>query len=219
MTPKDGTGLKLEGVTLMVNGRSLIGPIDIDVAKGEIVTVMGPSGSGKSSLLDFMCGTLSSAFKAEGCVKLNGRQLNDIPVEDRRIGMLFQDDLLFPHMTVAENLLFGVPEHIKSRDDRRRRVSDALNDADMSGYEDRCPATLSGGQRARIALMRVLLSEPEALLLDEPFGALDQSLQAQIRTFVFDHARRQALPTLLVTHDAEDAAAAGGRVIELSSVV
>ncbi len=216
MTTHDGTGLKLQGVILTVDGRSLLGPIDVDVANGEIVTVMGPSGSGKSSLLDFMCGTLNGAFSAEGSVILNGRQLNDIPVEGRRVGMLFQDDLLFPHMTVAENLLFGVPEHIKSRDDRHRRVSEALEDADMSGYEDRRPTTLSGGQRARIALMRVLLSEPEALLLDEPFGALDQSLRAQIRAFVFDHARRQALPTLLVTHDAEDAAAAGGRVIELS---
>ena len=216
MIANQNDGLKLDGVTLSVSGRDFLGPVNIEIAKGEIVTVMGPSGSGKSSLLDFICGTLSGAFVASGSIVLNGQQVGGLPVEDRRIGMLFQDDLLFPHMTVAENLLFGVPEHIKSRKDRRARMAAALDDADMAGYEDRRPATLSGGQRARIALMRVLLSEPAALLLDEPFGTLDQSLRAQIRAFVFDHARRQALPTLLVTHDTEDADAAGGRVITLS---
>lgn len=219
MTEGQQFGLHLEEVTLTVSGRALLGPLNLLVAKGEIVTVMGPSGSGKSTLLDFICGTLKRAFSADGQVTLNGRPLNGVNIEHRRIGMLFQDDLLFPHMSVGENLMFGLPPSVRGRRERQRRASEALAEAELVGYAERSPTTLSGGERARIALLRVLLSEPEALLLDEPFSALDKSLRSQIRTFVFDHARRSGLPTLLVTHDHEDAAAAGGRVIDLSGVV
>jgi len=215
VTTETQSGLRLDGVTITVAGRTLLGPLNLMVARGEVVTVMGPSGSGKSTLLDFICGTLTRAFEVGGEATLNGRLLNALTVEHRRVGVLFQDDLLFPHMTVGENLMFGLPANIRGRSERRGRVSQALVEAGLKGYADRSPSTLSGGQRARVALMRVLLSEPEALLLDEPFGALDKSLRAQMRTFVFDHARKLALPTLLVTHDDDDASIAGGRVIHL----
>lgn len=207
--------LELRGVGLRLGGRSLVAPLDLTVAAGEIATLMGPSGCGKSSLLAFVCGTLDPAFAAEGRVLLDGTDVSALPPERRRIGILFQDDLLFPHLSVAGNLAFGLPAALRDRKARAARVAAALAEAGLSGFGERDPATLSGGQRARIALMRTLLAEPRALLLDEPFSKLDVALRDRIRAFVFEHARANALPTLLVTHDPDDAAATGGPVLEI----
>ena len=208
------SGLELRDVQVRLGGRELLA-VDLTIAPGEIVTLMGPSGSGKSSLLGHICGTLPDAFEVTGQVVLDGKNLDGLAPQDRHVGILFQDDLLFPHLSVGGNLAFALPSHIKGRTDRRARVEAALVSAGMDGFYDRDPATLSGGQRARVALMRVLLSEPCALLLDEPFSKLDSSLRSQIRAFVFDLCRKNSLPTLMVTHDPEDGAAAGGRVVEL----
>lgn len=207
-------GLELRDVRIALDGRELVA-VDLTIAPGEVVTLMGPSGSGKSSLLGHICGTLPDAFDVNGQVVLDGVSLDGLPPQARHVGILFQDDLLFPHLSVGGNLAFALPPSIKGRANRRERVEKALKSADMEGFADRDPATLSGGQRARVALMRVLLSEPCALLLDEPFSKLDSGLRNQIRTFVFDLARKNGLPTLMVTHDPEDGDAAGGRVINL----
>lgn len=212
--PEAAKGLSLGGVELALGGRVLLGPLDLEVAPGDIVTLMGPSGCGKSSLLAFVCGTLDPTFRTAGTVRLDGADVTGLPPEKRRVGILFQDDLLFPHMSVAENLAFGLPHRLKGRRHRRERIREALTDADMEGFADRDPATLSGGQRARVALLRTLLAEPRALLLDEPFSKLDARLRDRFRRFVFEHARRNALPTLLVTHDPADGAATGDRVYE-----
>jgi putative thiamine transport system ATP-binding protein len=209
-------GLALERVAIRLRGRRLLGPIDLTVAPGEVAALMGPSGSGKSSLLAFLCGSLDPAFEAEGRVRLDGREIGGLPPERRRVGMLFQDDLLFPHLGVGENLAFGLPPG-GTRAERRARVEAALAEAGLEGFADRDPATLSGGQRARAALLRTLLSGPRALLLDEPFSKLDAPLRARLRAFVFGHARRMRLPTLLVTHDPEDAAEADGPRLVLGS--
>ncbi len=210
------SGLELRRVSIRLNGRRLV-DIDIVIKPGEIVTLMGPSGSGKSSLLAHICGTLPSGraagFEVGGQVVLNGMPLDGLAPQDRHVGILFQDDLLFPHLSVGGNLAFALPSTIRGRDERRQRIDEALESAGLGGFTDRDPATLSGGQRARVALMRVLLSEPDALLLDEPFSKLDTELRDQIRTFVFDQARLRGLPTLMVTHDPEDGAAAGGRIV------
>jgi putative thiamine transport system ATP-binding protein len=132
---------------------------------------------------------------------------------------LFQDDMLFPHLSVGENLAFALPRSVRPRRARRARIDAALSEAGLEGFAGRDPATLSGGQRARVALMRTLLAQPLALLLDEPFNKLDRDLRQRVRRFVFDHARRSALPTLLVTHDPADAEAAGGGVITLEDDV
>jgi putative thiamine transport system ATP-binding protein len=174
---------------------------------------MGPSGCGKSTLLDFIAGNLQPGIETSGEVRLDGRPLGGLPPERRRIGILFQDDLLFPHLSVGENLMFALPPTILGRAERRARIEAALLEAELAGFADRDPATLSGGQRARVALMRTLLAEPRALLLDEPFSKLDAALRARIRPFVFDHAREAGLPTLLVTHDPADAEAAAGPVV------
>jgi putative thiamine transport system ATP-binding protein len=210
-------GLVLEAVTLSVGGRTLIAGLSLRVEPGEIVTLIGPSGSGKSSLLSFLTGTLDPAFTAAGRVRVGDVDVTDLPPERRRIGILFQDDLLFPHMTVGENLAYALPHAVAGRQRRRARIAEALAEAQLSGFEDRRPDTLSGGQRARVAVLRALLAEPKALLLDEPFGRLDRALRTQFRAFVFDHARARALPVLMVSHDPADAEAADGPVIALGS--
>jgi putative thiamine transport system ATP-binding protein len=210
-------GLILEDVSITLGAETLLAPLDLAVRPGETATVMGPSGSGKSTLLAFVAGFLGPPFRARGRVMLDGRDLAGIAPERRRVGLLFQDDLLFPHLSVGGNLMFGLAAHVRDRAERRRRVEDALASADLAGFADRDPATLSGGQRARVALLRVLLSEPAALLLDEPFSKLDAELRGQFRAVVFAESARRGLPTLMVTHDPEDAAAAGGRVVALGN--
>jgi putative thiamine transport system ATP-binding protein len=209
------TGLELRDVSLRLDDRILISSLSLTVRGGDVVTLMGQSGCGKSSLLAWMCGTLSPAFTASGNLAMDGEELTRTRPELRRLGILFQDDLLFPHLSVGQNLLFALPSSIRNREARLRRIESALAEADLGGFSNRDPATLSGGQRARVSLMRVLLSEPRALLLDEPFSKLDPTTRQKFREFVFDHARKRRLPTLMVTHDPNDASASGGRVIEL----
>jgi len=209
----DGS-LVLDGVTVALDGAVLIDGLDLIVVPGEIVTVMGPSGSGKSTLLAWLCGVVDPTFRIAGRATLDSVDITRLPPEARRVGILFQDDLLFPHLSVGGNLAFGLPAGL-SRRDRRARIEAALEEAELSGFEGRDPATLSGGQRARIALMRTLLAEPKALLLDEPFSRLDAALRGRIRDFVFGHATERGLPVLLVTHDPDDAKAAGGPVVEI----
>jgi putative thiamine transport system ATP-binding protein len=207
--------LQLRQVTISIAGRALFTPLDITVASGECVTLMGPSGSGKSTLLNFIAGTLDPAFNPSGSVSIGAKPLDGLPPERRRVGILFQDDLLFPHLSVGGNLAFALPAHLRGREVRRSRIESALIEAELPGFAERDPATLSGGQRARVALMRTLLAEPRALLLDEPFNRLDAQLRGDFRTFVIGHARERGLPILLVTHDEADAIAVGGRVIRL----
>ena len=207
--------MRLEGVLLAIGARVLLGPIDASVAPGECLTVMGPSGCGKTSLLSFLAGTLEPVFHAQGRARIGATDLTPLAPERRGVGILFQDDLLFPHLSVGGNLAFALAATVQPRDARRARIEQALTDAGLAGFADRDPATLSGGQRARVAVMRTLLADPQALLLDEPFSRLDAQLRGDFRRFVFEHARQRGLPTVLVTHDEADAQAAGGPVIRL----
>ncbi len=207
-------GLTLDRVIIQRDGRTLV-DISDHVAPGEVLTVMGPSGSGKSTLLSYIIGTLATGFDAAGRVILNGTDITDLAPEQRHVGILFQDELLFPHLSVGENLAFGLRASAKGRAARRAQIDAALEDIGLAGFADRDPETLSGGQKARVALMRMLLSGPKALLLDEPFSRLDTERRDQIRALVFDQARAKGLPVLLVTHDHADADAAGGRVHRL----
>ncbi len=206
-------GLSLQDVTITKGGAPLLS-VSHDIASGEILTVMGPSGVGKSTLLAFVTGTLAADFTATGRVLLDGQDITNAPPHQRRVGILFQDDLLFPHLSVGANLAFGLLAGGTAAA-RKEKVEEALSEVGLEGFADRDPATLSGGQKARIALMRMLLSEPCALLLDEPFSRLDAALRAQVRDMVFDRAKARGLPVLMVTHDADDAQAAGGVIIEL----
>jgi putative thiamine transport system ATP-binding protein len=206
-------GLQITGLRVTPPGADTpLVQLSAEVAPGQVLTVMGPSGSGKSTLLAALVGTLRPGFTVAGQITLNGRDLTLLPAEARRIGILFQDPLLFPHLSVAGNLSFALPRRLKGAA-RAARIAAALDEAGLAGFGPRDPATLSGGERSRVALMRTLLAEPEALLLDEPFARLDAGRREQIRAFTFATARAHGLPVILVTHDAQDAAAAGGPVI------
>jgi putative thiamine transport system ATP-binding protein len=202
--------LILDRVTITLPGRVLIRPLSLAIAAGETVTLMGPSGSGKSSLLAFIGGDLSPPLQGRGRVVLGGRDLDGLAPETRKAGRLFQDDLLFPHMTVGENLLFGMARGL--RPERTAMVRAALQHADLEGYENRPPQTLSGGQRSRVALLRALLAKPDCMLLDEPFNKLDTELRATMRSYVLGHLGTRGIPCLMVTHDRADAPP-GGRVL------
>lgn len=204
--------LDLQGLKIALGNRTLV-DLTLSIAAGQIVTIMGPSGSGKSTALAALTGTLPTGFHMTGRIVLNGQDITDLPTRARSIGLMFQDAVLFPHMSVGHNLAFALPAHIRGRSARQTRIDQALASAGLEGFAPRDPATLSGGQKARVALLRTLLAEPCALLLDEPFSRLDTDLRTQIRSFVFDRAAEAGIPTLLVTHDAEDARAAGGPVL------
>jgi putative thiamine transport system ATP-binding protein len=204
--------LVLDHVSLRLGPRLLIDDLSATIGPGEVLAVMGPSGSGKSSLLAWLCGTLPPAFQARGRACLNGREIHTLPLAQRRVGILFQDDLLFPHLSAMENLLFALPAGPSA--ERVTRAQAALARAELAGLGDRQPHQLSGGQRSRVAVLRALLARPEALLLDEPFSRLDVALRARFRDFVFAQAREAAIPTVLVTHDAADVPV-GARVLTL----
>ncbi|MFT5744222.1 MAG: putative thiamine transport system ATP-binding protein [Paracoccaceae bacterium] len=188
---------------------ALIGP-------GEVLSIMGPSGSGKSTLLALITGNLAPDFQATGEVWLDGNDISKLPTHQRRAGILFQDDLLFPHLSVGANLAFGLRSG-GTTGERAERVNEALREVELDGYQDRDPATLSGGQKARVALMRMLLAEPCALLLDEAFSRLDADLRMQVRDLVFERALARDLPVIMVTHDIEDARAAGGKIYNIGA--
>jgi putative thiamine transport system ATP-binding protein len=206
--------LELQDISLRLNNRTLIGSCSLVIAAGEVVTLMGQSGSGKSSLLSYIGGDLDAAFVATGDVRLDGQSMLSLQPEQRGIARLFQDDLLFPHLTVGENLLFAVPR--LPQNERIAMLQIALQRAGLDGFENRAPHTLSGGQRQRVALMRALLAKPKAILLDEPFSKLDKALRQQMRDYVYGHIVARGIPALLVSHDRDDAPH-GGRVYEISS--
>jgi putative thiamine transport system ATP-binding protein len=206
--------LRIDHLSLRRGDHSLLHNLSLTVAAGEVMAVTGVSGSGKSTLLNWLIGDLPSAFTASGELWLNQQRCDDLPVEARGIGILFQDDLLFAHLSVGQNLAFALPAAVRGGQ-RRMAVEQTLVDMGLAGFHDRDPATLSGGQRARVSLMRTLLARPRALLLDEPFSKLDAVLRVQFRAFVFEQIEQLQLPTLLVTHDAADVPPAA-RVLNIS---
>lgn len=217
MNSHDGNGhmLSTTPLHLHLEENLLLSLPALQVAPGEVLTLMGPSGCGKSSLLAALAGVLpaSGPLRLEGDVTLGERRLTHLPPQARRIGMLFQDDLLFDHLTVAENLMFGMPASVKGHRARREKAVAVLAQVDLTSQADKLPGALSGGQKARVGLLRALLAEPEALLLDEPFSRLDKPLRAAFRELVFAQIKALAIPAILVTHDEEDAP---GTILQLT---
>lgn len=198
--------LELKNITLKWDSpteKTLIKNLSIKIENSEILCVFGESGVGKSSLINVISGVNEEKLKIEGEIKLNGVILNNIPTEKRKIGLLLQDGTLFPHLTVEQNLLFGMNKSLNKKE-KNSLILNYLDKANMSGFQDRYPNTLSGGQKARIACLRAILSEPNALLLDEPFSSLDPSQRNSFREFVVKQVKRANIPCLLVTHDEGD---------------
>jgi putative thiamine transport system ATP-binding protein len=210
--------LEIKRLNLGKSDQMMFSDFNLQIAAGEIVTVMGVSGSGKSTLLNWIIGDLDAQFKASGELWLNGIRCDGFSIEKRQIGILFQDDLLFPHLSVGQNMAFALPSKFEGRKVRRQHIENLLAEVGLAGFHDRDPATLSGGQRARVSLLRALLAEPKALLLDEPFSRLDAVLREQFRAFVFEQIAQRGIPALLVTHDLADISPAG-RIVEISSGV
>lgn len=214
------SSLQIKNLQLYRQGELLLS-LDEQISGGEILTVMGPSGSGKSSLLNWLTGTLPNGFNATGEVWLNDKNVSHLPTHLRHIGVLYQDALLFSHLSVAGNIAFAMPQDNKNsaeklnKKQRREKIEQALEQVGLAGMGNRHPDNLSGGQQARVALLRTLLSAPKAILLDEPFSKLDTQLRVDTRQLVFEQIRTHKLPAIMVTHDYSDAEAANGKVIHL----
>ncbi|PSW43795.1 ATP-binding cassette domain-containing protein [Photobacterium leiognathi] len=185
------------------NGDILLASFSLHIAKGEIATLMGPSGCGKSTLLNYLAGHLNPEFTAKGTLTLNNQAITEVPAHLRNIGVLFQDDLLFPHLTVWENLAFALPNSIKGNE-RKHQALTALAQLELAELANAYPHQISGGQRARISLTRLLMAKPQLILLDEPFSKLDSALRLQFRDWVFQQIQQASIPTLMVTHDKQD---------------
>jgi len=195
--------LELKQLTLLLHNEPMFPAVNLSVPTGQLISIMGPSGSGKSTLLSAIAGNLSAIFSLQGDILLDDESVLGKRAAQRRIGLLYQDDLLFPHMNVEQNLAFAVPATTTGRQ-RAQRIVRALEYAGLEGFLKRDIATLSGGQRARISLLRTLLAEPRAVLLDEPFSKLDKALREQFRDWVFDELQRCETTAILVSHDISD---------------
>jgi putative thiamine transport system ATP-binding protein len=185
------------------SGEVLFKPVSFTVAKGEVLTLMGPSGCGKSTLLSVIAGHLADDFSYSGEVILHDQPLDALPAYKRQVGILFQDDLLFPHLTVWENLAFALPDSVLKAE-RQQQALSALRNVELQHIASSYPDQISGGQRARISLIRMLLARPRLALLDEPFSKLDKELRHTFRQWVFARLKEADIPTLMVTHDVED---------------
>ena len=188
--------------------------LSLDVAKSEIVALLGPSGSGKTTVLRLVAGFETPG---SGSVLVAGEDVTRLPPERRRIGMVFQHYALFPHMTVGENVAFGLEARQVGKTDRVRRVVESLAAVDLAGFESRKVTQLSGGQQQRVALARALAPEPRVLLLDEPLSNLDPALRDRTRRELKRLIRRAGITTLFVTHEQEEAFELGDRVAVLAS--
>ncbi len=190
--------------------------INIDVAPGEFLTMLGPSGCGKSTILRTIGGFLQID---EGDILLDGKSIKDLPPEKRPTAMVFQSYNLWPHMTVADNLAFGLKIRRMNKNDIAKKVKDGLALVNMSGTEYKYPTQLSGGQQQRIAIARALLLEPSVLLLDEPFSALDAKIRAQMREELKKIQEELHITVVFVTHDQEEAMVLSHRIVVMNKGV
>ncbi|THV22483.1 sulfate/molybdate ABC transporter ATP-binding protein [Peteryoungia ipomoeae] len=188
--------------------------VSLDIKSGELVALLGPSGSGKTTILRMVAGL---EFADGGQIHFGDEDATDIPVRDRGVGFVFQHYALFPHMTVAENIAFGmkVSKVKRSSTDIDRRVTELLDLVQLSGLGERFPGQISGGQRQRVALARALAVDPRVLLLDEPFGALDANVRRDLRRWLRSIHDELGITTLFVTHDQEEALDLADRVVIL----
>ena len=205
----DDPALELNGLTKRFGAHAAVDAIDLSVANGEFVTLLGPSGCGKTTTLNMIAGFLAPDA---GHIRLQGRTVETLPPFRRDLGLVFQDYALFPHMTVADNVGFGLRMRHVPRAEIARRVDDALALVQLAGLGARRPGQLSGGQRQRVALARALVIRPAMLLLDEPLSNLDLKLREEMRVEISALQRRLGIATVFVTHDQGEALTMSDRV-------
>ncbi|MBF2713248.1 ABC transporter ATP-binding protein [Agrobacterium vitis] len=203
MTSKNGGGsVKLSGISRSYGANQVVSDVNLEARSGEILALLGPSGCGKTTTLRMIAGLVQPT---SGDIAIDGKPITDLPVHRRNLGMLFQNYALFPHMTVLENVAFGLTMRGIAKAEMKQRARQALALTHLTGFEDRMPAALSGGQQQRVALARAIVYRPKVLLLDEPFGALDKKLREAMQIELRQLCNELGLTTILVTHDQEEA--------------
>lgn len=216
MSPKSRPhtqGLRLEHVTVKYGGETAVQDVSLSVERGKIIALLGPSGCGKSTLLRAIAGleTLTA-----GSVWWDEQQVTHQPSHERNFGLMFQDGQLFTHLTVAQNIAYGLKMRRTPRHEQQRRITDLLHLVNLEGFEHRTVTQLSGGQRQRVALARSLAPEPKLLMLDEPLSALDATLRTRLAIEIRDLLRRLETTTILVTHDEREAATIADRTYRMA---
>lgn len=202
--------IRVENLTKSFNGFTAVNNVSFIVAKGEFVTLLGPSGSGKSTVLRCIAGLETPT---SGRIEVKGEDVTEVPVQERKVGFVFQHFALFRHLSVIDNIAFGLRVRGVKADERLNKARKLLGLVGLEGLDKRMPSQLSGGQRQRVALARALAPEPELLLLDEPFGALDTRLRKELRGWLKELHHRVQLTTLLVTHDQDEAFEVSDRIL------
>jgi putative spermidine/putrescine transport system ATP-binding protein len=208
-----GHRLTLESITQRFGDFVAVRGINLDVAPGELVALLGPSGCGKSTLLRIVSGFIR---QTEGRVLFDGQPVDYLTPSRRGVGIVFQNYALFPHMSVADNVAYGLQAHRWPRAKIAPRVTEMLSLVHMREFAERKPRQLSGGQQQRVALARCLAIDPKVLLLDEPFGALDKNLRLDMQIEVKRLVRESGVTTILVTHDQEEALSMADRIAVMS---
>jgi spermidine/putrescine ABC transporter ATP-binding subunit len=212
-TSENAQALRLDGVSKAYSTVVALEPLSLDVPAGGLVALLGPSGCGKSTTLRIVAGLEEPD---QGRVFLGDRDITQVPANRRQLGLVFQNYALFPHMTVGENVSFGLRMSGVNRAGTARRTHEALDLVQLTGLDDRYPAMLSGGQQQRVALARTLIMQPSALLLDEPLGALDKNLRESMQFELRRLQRKLGITTILVTHDQEEALTLSDMVVVMN---
>ncbi|MPZ62707.1 MAG: ATP-binding cassette domain-containing protein [Propionibacteriales bacterium] len=213
MTDDSPAFLKLTGLTKRYGEATAVADLDVAVKRGELVAFLGPSGCGKTTTLRMIAGFISLD---EGEISIGGKRVDRLPSRQRGTAMVFQDYALFPHMTVHDNVAFGLKMHGVNRAERNRRVEQVLELVQLEGVGKKYPKELSGGMKQRVALARAIVVEPQILLLDEPLSNLDAKLRKQLRTGLRELHDRIGITTVFVTHDIEEAFYLADRVVVMS---
>jgi spermidine/putrescine ABC transporter ATP-binding subunit len=206
--------VSIDQATKLYGATRALDEVCLDIEVGEFVTLLGPSGCGKSTTLRAIAGLLDIN---RGSIAIDGRDVTNVPIHRRDIGMVFQNDALFPHMTVAENVGFGLKMRNVARDERTRRTAEVLALVHLPDFGARYPHQLSGGQQQRVAIARALVIKPRVLLLDEPFAALDRKLREEMQMELRDLTRRVGITSVFVTHDQEEALTLSDRIVVMNA--